>query len=265
MVLGDAAIENQIRELDSRVQAYPDEQQWRILRARAYIDAGRYDDAMEDIRAAQALGDPAVVSSVYGVLLYRRGDLEAARKQFDRYLSVHPGHRTSLEYRARLLRDAGEYELALADYQRLFSLSDELDPGYYTSAADMLAALPDYGTDEALALLDARMETIGPVTSLQRHAIGLEKGRGNYPAAISRLSMLDQRLRATPEWQVEMAELLLLAGRPDEALPYILVAEEQLGSVRQTGARRKLAAMLPELKRKAQEATEAGTAVQASP
>ena len=77
--------------------------------------------------------------------------------------------------------------------------------------------------------------------------------------------MLDQRLRATPEWQVEMAELLLLAGRPDEALPYILVAEEQLDSLRQTGARRKLAATLPDLKRRAQEAIQAGAAAQASP
>lgn len=264
-VLGDAAIENQLRELDARIQAYPDEQEWRIRRARAYTDAGRYDAAMEDIRAAQALGDPAEAAYVYGVLLYHRGDLEAAREQFDRYLSVYPGHRASLDYRARLLRDAGDYERALADYQRLFSLSDDLDPGYYIAAANMLAALPDRGTDEALAMLDTRMETIGPVTSLQRHAIGLEKDRGNYPAAISRLAMLDERLRATPEWQVEMAQLLLLAGRPEEALPYILVAEEQLGSLRQTGARRELAATLPGLKREAREAVTAGAAAQASP
>ncbi len=263
--LGDAAVDSQLLELDARVQQYPDDQQWRIRRARAYIDAGRYDAALEDILAAQSLADPTEAASVYGLLLYRRGELDAARKQFDLYLGVHPGDRASLEYRARLLRDVGEYERALADYQRLFSLSDDLDPGYYISAADMLAALPDHGTDEALALLDTRMETIGPVTSLQRHAIGLEKGRGNYPAAISRLALLDQRLRATPEWQFEMAELLLLAGRPDEALPFILVAEEQLGSVRQTGARRELAARLPDLKRKAHEAARGSAGGQPSP
>ena len=254
--LGDAAIEDRLRELDARIQEYPDQQQWRIRRARVYIDTGLNEAAMEDIRAAEVLGDPAEAAFVHGLLLYRQGQLSGARKQFDIYLQAHPGHRQSLDYRARLLRDAGEYEAALADYRQLMAMDDSLAPGYYLSAARMLAALPDHGTDEALALLDGRMEQVGPVSSLQRFAIGLESGRGNYDAAIGRMATLDEKLRGTPEWHAEMAGLQLQAGRPLNALDHIAVAEEQLARLKQTGARRRLAEELAILKRRARQAAD---------
>ncbi len=92
--------------------------------------------------------------------------------------------------------------------------------------------LPERGVADALALLDARLAQLGPVTPLQRYAIELERKRGNFQGAIERLAGLDQKLRATPQWQVEIAELLLLAGRPADALPYLMLAQEQLQSGR---------------------------------
>ncbi len=70
------------------------------------------------------------------------------------------------------------------------------------------------------------------ITQLQRYAIDLERQRGNYQGAITRMATLDEKLRATPQWQLEVAELLLQAGRPQEAQPYLTVAEEQLQSAR---------------------------------
>ncbi len=261
----DAATEARLTELTARIEQHPGEQAWLIQRARVYVDANRYELALGDIRAARALGNPSEAAFVHGILLYRSGELVAAREQFDTYLASHPGHRSALEYRARLLRDAGHYEAALADYRQLLASDPGLDPGYYLSTARILAALPEYGTDEALALLDGRMADIGPISSLQRYAIELEKQRGDYDAAIDRLVTLDPRLRATPEWQVEMAELLILAGRPGEALPLLTVAEEQLQSLRQTGSRDKLRMALQDLKRRAEESASVIRGVQLSP
>jgi tetratricopeptide (TPR) repeat protein len=261
----DAATDARLAELTARIEQYPGEQVWLIQRARVYVDANDYELALDDIRAARALGNPSEAAFVHGILLYRSGELVAAREQLDAYLAIHPGHRSALEYRARLLRDAGHYEAALSDYRQLLAIDPDLDPGYYLSTARILAALPEYGTGEALALLDGRMADVGPISSLQRYAIELEKQRGDYAAAIDRLVTLDPRLRATPEWQVEMAELLIPAGRPGEALPLLAVAEEQLQSLRRTGSRDKLRVAVQGLRRRAQEAVNGVRGVQHSP
>jgi hypothetical protein len=62
-----------------------------------------------------------------------------------------------------------------------------------------------------------------------------------------------------------MAELLILAGRPEEALPLLAVAEEQLQSLRQTGSRDKLRLALQGLRRRAQESVSGVRDVQRSP
>ena len=82
-----------------------------------------------------------------------------------------------------------------------------------------MAGLPDRGVDEALALLDARMAQLGPsyTPTALRDRTGKEPRE--FPGAIERMAGLDQRLRATPQWQVEVAELLLQAGRRKKPCP----------------------------------------------
>ena len=179
--------------------------------------------------------------------MYRAAEFTAAREYFDHYLRVEPDHVISLEYRARLLRDAGEYAASVADYERLFSLIPMPDPGHYISVARMMVALPERGTDDALALLDRRMEEVGVLSQLQRYAIELERRRQHYEGAITRLETLDPRLRATPEWKVEMGELQLQAGHRSQAQSYLEAAEQQLRVVRPTVARRDLHTRLKKL------------------
>jgi tetratricopeptide (TPR) repeat protein len=250
----DAGPDSKLAELSAQIARHPGDQQLLVRRARVHVERGQFDLAAADIAAAETLGDPVETAFVHGVLLYRSGDLPGSRRQFDRYLRAHPHHYPSLDYRARLLRDTGEYEAALADYHRLIALDPNLAPGYYLAVADMLAAMPEHGIDAALALLDARMAEVGTLSQLQRRAIALEQSRGHYDSAIERLATLDEKLRATPEWKAEMARLQLRAGRPDEALAYATVAREQLAGMKRTAARQRLGAELAELERRARDA-----------
>lgn len=236
-VRADAAVAERIRALSLRVEQAPDDQALRLQRSLAYLDNNQLELALADIRAAEAVGEPVEAAFTHGVLLYKAGDYPAARPYFDRYLQAYPLHRGTLEYRARLLRDTGENRQALADYEALIALGDSLDPGYYLATARLMAGLPDRGVDEALALLDTRMAQIGPLTTLQRCAVELERNRGNFQGAIERMAGLDQRLKATPQWQVEVAELMLQAGLLEEAHSYLTVAEEQLQSGRRPADR----------------------------
>jgi len=190
-----------------------------------------------DIRAAEAMGEPINVAFAHGVLLYRAGEFSAARGYFDRYLQVYPKDLSSLEYRARLLRDAGENAAALADFLQIFALNPVPNPGHYISAARIMMALPDYGIPAALDLLDRHFEKVGVTAQLQRYAIELEIDRKNYDAALSRMNSLDKTLRSTPQWQVEVAEIHLLADQPDKARRFLEMADRQLLDLRSNAAR----------------------------
>ena len=239
-VAADAAIAERIGALSRRLEQVPDDQALLLQRARAHIENNQPQLALEDVRRAEAAGDPVHAAFTHGLLLYRMNDYPAALPYFDRYLKAYPLDRGALDHRARLLRDTGEKRRALTDYETLLGLSDSLDPGYYIATARLMADLPDRGVDEALALLDGRISRHGPITPLQRYAIQLEKDCGNYRGALERMAALDAKLKATPEWQVEVAELLLLDARPAEAMPYLAVAQEQLASGRMTPVRRDL-------------------------
>jgi tetratricopeptide (TPR) repeat protein len=227
-VAADAVVDERIHMLSERIENDPGNQELRLQRSLAYVENNQAKLALADIRTAETVGDPVAAAFTHGVVLYQAGDYASARVYFDRYLQAYPLHRATLEYRARLLRDTGENRLALADYENLITLSDSLDPGYYLATARLMAGLPERGVAQALAVLDSRMAQLGPITSLQRYAIELEKNRGNFQRAIERLASLDQKLRATPQWQVQIAELLLLAGKSEEAQPYLIVAKGQL-------------------------------------
>tara|TARA_R110002049_G_scaffold67693_5_gene175753 strand:- start:1074 stop:1907 length:834 start_codon:yes stop_codon:yes gene_type:complete len=258
LLWADAGVSARIQSLSYKVEKNPKDVVLRLQRALAYMENNQSELALADVRWAEAQGDPAEAAYIHGVLLFRQKNYAAARPYFDRYLGVFPTHWSALSYRARLLRDSGENQLALADYETLIRVNDTLDPGYYLSAARLMAGLPQRGVEEALSLLDRRIAERGQVSSLQRYAIDLETRRGNYEDAIERMALLDEKLRATPQWQLEVAELLLLAGRIDDALPYLDVAQEQLAARRQTALNRQLMETAQQLQERALASAQSG-------
>jgi tetratricopeptide (TPR) repeat protein len=171
-----------------------------------------------------------------GVLYYRMGDVVTARRYFDAFLRQYPNHAACLEYRARMARDSGDYETALADFKRVFELQARPNPGHYISAAQMLGSTSDQGVDAALALLDQGMARLGTIPQLQRFAIELESARGNYQAALERLQSLQATEGSSPKWCADMGELLATMKRPQESQHWYLEAARQLQTQRKTPA-----------------------------
>jgi tetratricopeptide (TPR) repeat protein len=235
--LAHPGIGDRIHLLDDEIATQPDNQYFYIQRSLAHSENGSPQKAMQDIQRANTLGDAVNAAFVRGVVLYRQGNFNGARQSFDQYLAAYPEHVESLEYRARLLRDAGQNKAALADFVSLFALNPAPNPGLYISAADLMVTLPSYGSDAAITLLDTGMSKLGPVTQLQRHAIALEQQRGNYPAAISRMNQLPASLRSTPHWKIDLAKLYWLNSDQTRAQALLLAARSQLDELPRNGMR----------------------------
>lgn len=220
-----------------QILARPGEQSLYIERGITYSNDGQYPQARADFERAEQLGKPVVVAFDFGVLHYRMGDFEAARRSFDEFLRQFPNHAPCLEYRARLSRDAGDYAAAVADFKRVFELVERPNPGHYISVAEMLRSGGPAGIDEALVILDEGNRKLGITPQLQRYAIELELARMQPAKAVERLRALEPMLGESPDWKVDMAELLLQMGQTEQAVALLDTASLQLDGLRKTPAR----------------------------
>lgn len=233
-------VDEALRHYDRLIEQSPRDQALHVQRGIVYSNDGRYAEAVADFRRAEELGDPLRVSFDLGVLHYRMGDFPAARRYFDAWLQRFPGHAPGLEYRARLRRDAGDHDGSIADFRRVFALVPRPNPGDYLSVAQMLESRGEAGVVEALGVLDQANARLGITPQVQRKAIALELRLGQPDRAIERLRALEPTLGDSPDWKVEMGELLLSAGRGEQAQAWFRKAADQLQGLRPTPARQQL-------------------------
>lgn len=226
-----------IEHFTHEIEHRPDSQVLYIKRGIAYSADGQYERALADFSRAQTLGDPVLVSFDLGVLHYRRGELDTALSYFNAWLERFPNHSGCLEYRARLLRDKGDYQASVADFRRVFELQGRPNPGHYVSAAEMLVSAGDSGVRQALDLLDAGNEKLGLTPQLQCYAIRLETERGRPDLAVRRMLALEPMLGSSPDWKVSMAELYFENRQSAPAQELLVAAERQLQELRRTPAR----------------------------
>lgn len=238
--------------LNQQIEEQPDDQSLYIQRGAVYSNNGQFEPALADFRRAETLGKPLAVAFEMGVLRYRQGKFAQARAYFDRCLKNSPKHTTALEYRARLLRDAGDHKASLADYRALFALQNSSAPGNYIAASKLLAQQGEAGLIAAINILDEGMQQLGLIPPLQRHAIKLELRRQQTVNAIQRLASLEPMLGKSPDWKTDMGELHLLDGNTAQARELFNAAATQLAALRKTPARLALLEKIRKLQEKSE-------------
>lgn len=229
------------------IEAEPEAPRHYIARGAAYAHDQRYELALADLRKAEQLGDPVLVAYELAVLHEHKGDLPAARAYAAAYLERFPGSPPALELYARTLAALGETGKAIAAFEKLLAVQIRPNPGSYISLARLVAAASGSGIDASLTVLDRGMARLGVIPQLQQAAIELELQRGQQARALERLESLEPLLGEGPEWKVDKGELLMRLGRSAEARPLLAAASSQLARLRNTPARRALAARIVRL------------------
>lgn len=225
---------DQLAHVDRIIAEQPDEQSGYIKRAAIHSEAGEFELADADFNRAEALGPAAQVALERGIHFYRSGEPERAIEYLSRYIKQFPQDPSAYEYRARVARDLGDRQQAVADLRTYFSLQEQPNPGNYLAASDMFTQLQEPA--QALAMLDEGLETLGLIPQLQRRAITLELAQNNLGGAIARLETLRTPLHESAAWKLEMAELLAQGNRSDEAAALVEAALTQLSHLRPTPA-----------------------------
>jgi len=206
----------QIEKLTAEIARDPANAQLYIRRGELHRVHEEWDAALADYRRAHALA-PAEdrIDFLRGRALQEGGRSAQARTALDVYLARHPGHTEARVARARALRALGEYRAAADDYAHAIERTSRPDPDLYLERARTELAAGD--PVQAIAGIDAAVERLGPIPSLQLFAIELDVKQGRIDAALLRLDMLAARSPRKETWLARRGEILAQAGRPDEA------------------------------------------------
>ena len=206
----------QIEKLTAEIARDPGNAQLYIRRGELHRVHEEWDAALADYRRAQTLA-PAEdrIDFLRGRALQEAGRSGQAKTALDVYLARHPGHVEARVARARALRALGEYRAAVDDYAHAIERISRPDPDLYLERARTQLAAGD--PVQAIAGIDAAVERLGPIPSLQLFAIELDVQQGRVDAALLRLDVLAARSPRKETWLARRGEILAQAGRPDEA------------------------------------------------
>ncbi len=184
-------------------------------------------------RAARLDPRLAAVDFARGRMLFEAGQNRAAKSALDRFLRAEADHAEALTTRARVLVRLGQRAEAAQDFTRALALAPE--PELFVERAAAIAAAGAPHTREALEGLDEGIARYGPLVTLQLPAIELELREGRYDAALARLETVAAQSPRQESWLARRGDILLRAGRAEEArtaYAAALAALEQLPAPR---------------------------------
>lgn len=178
----------------------------------------QFDSAQKDIDAAAALapGLPGLDLARARLLLDTDWPL-SARAHLDRFLGRITNHTEAFTLRSRAWARLGQPLYAAEDLSRAIAVTPEGAPDLYIERARTLAEAGPDQLEDALQGLDDGMKRMGSLVTLQLTAIDLELHRKNHDAALARIDVVMQRSPRKESWLARKGEILLQAGRTEEA------------------------------------------------
>jgi tetratricopeptide (TPR) repeat protein len=133
----------------------------------------------------------------------------------DRYVARHPDRAAAYLERARAHEALVARQAAADDWQRALELTPRPTPDDYLHR--MRAQLAAGRNEAALGGLDEGIARLGPIASLELPAIDLEREARRWDQALARLERLAAQAERKETFLDRRGQLLLEAGRREEA------------------------------------------------
>lgn len=190
-----------------------------------------WEQALSDYARALSLDPPrAEVYYCRARLLLEKGEPRAALAEADTFLKRRPEEARGLALRANIHAALGDHDQAAHDYAAAIRQSAQPGADLYLRRAESLLAMrsPQGGEARALQAIEEGIARLGPVVTLVHRAIALELARGNYEGALARIDWIQARSANAAPWLKRRGDVLVEAGRSEEAMQAYRLALEQL-------------------------------------
>lgn len=208
----------QLNQLSRAIDRTPGDATLYVRRAQLHGKQGHLKRARADLSKARQL-DPklASVDLALARIALQTKRLDLAEPAIETFVRRKPRSAEGRRVRAEVYLRRGQYDRAAQEYERFFQLTDNPRVKHYLRRAEALANMGGEHIMEAVALLDAGVEQLGPRRALTVRAIKLASDAGAHDGALRRLAPIIRRAKYKERWLSMRGDILLQAGRPDEA------------------------------------------------
>lgn len=228
--------QTKIEWLTNQLSFQPTKSKYYVSRAFEYAHLNHIELALSDLEMALSLSSMLDVALPMGIIYYMDGQFDKSLQWLNWILKRDPDFIPALNHRALVFKALGYNSRAVTDFRQILKLQRHPNPGLYIATANTLLESESWGESliSAITIIDEGLALLGNVPSLQQKAIELELRRGNYGNAIQRLETLKQHSLHSPEWHLQMAELLHKNGDIQRAHSFYDSAAEILKRARDT-------------------------------
>ena len=248
-------LHEQIRAVTEQIAKDPKNSELFLKRGELHRAHQEWDDAQADYDHALALNPGlTVIDFTRGRMFLEANWPHSAKICLDRFLRKHTNHVEGFTARARALVKLERPLDAARDFTTAIRFAPTGRPELYIERSQALASAGDKHYEEALRGLDEGVARLGPLVTIQLHAIDLELKRKQFDAALGRLDKIETQSPRKETWLARRGEILQQAGRRDEARAAYEQALKALDSL--PPARRNVPAMT-ELERRIKAAIDA--------
>lgn len=256
-------LHEQIRAVTEQIAKDPKNSELYLKRGELHRAHQEWDDAQADYDHALALNPGlTVIDFTRGRMFLEANWPHSAKICLDRFLRKHTNHVEGFTARARALVKLEKPLDAARDFTTAIRFAPTGRPELYIERSQALASAGDKHYEEALRGLDEGVARLGPLVTIQLHAIDLELKRKQFDAALNRLEKIASQSPRKETWLARRGEILQQAGRREEARAAYEQALKALDSL--PPARRNVPAMT-ELERRIKAAIDATRATPPSP
>ncbi len=213
----DAA--HSLAELDRHLAETPDDAILHLRRAELLLKRNHPETARPSVEAALRLSpdDPAVLL-LRARLSYATGDIPATLAAAGGITGRFPDYAPAWDLLARLHREQGSNDDAIAAKLRHLACSESVDPGDFLTASSWLRERNRTGdTQLSLEMLDRGIARYGSLTVLQQAAIPIECSLGRHDDALRRVQALVLKYQPSAAFSLLRADICEAAGRYPEA------------------------------------------------
>jgi tetratricopeptide (TPR) repeat protein len=212
------AMHEQIDLVTKEIEKTPRDPALFLRRGELWRLHGDWDAANADFDRALLL-DPRLefADLMRGRLFLDANWLKSARACLDRFLTTHTNHAEACTLRGRVMEKSGDRLAAAADFSRAIQYTPDPTPDLFIERAQVLIAEGGEHLDTALAGLEQGLKRLGPLVTLHLYALDVEVKLKRFDAALIRLDGVMEKSPRKETWLARRGEVLVQAGRPEDA------------------------------------------------
>lgn len=204
--------------LTAELARNPGDAELLLHRGERYRSHGDLASARIDFQAALSNNPACHPARLRLALVARDQDrLPEALQLLDETLATQSTNLLARVARADVLIRSGRPGEAIPEYDRILAGSAQPRPDLYLSRSRTILAHDTNAWAVALAGIEEGIRRLGPVPSLQLHALELEERGGRVDAALARIDTIMEGMERRERWLARRGDVLLAAGRPREA------------------------------------------------